>query len=149
MFWIVFSRTPHKAYTEYNGTLIPIEPQAAYNYPDPYLQQPNPYNQMGGQQQHPYGQRNNSYANQPYGNPVIIGGPGVGAPQQGYVAPPTPSYGSQYPQGQYLNQYNQYQQRPQPATSYPQQQYTAQQPKSQYTVERPQAHQPYPNSPYA
>lgn len=24
LFWILFSRTPHKVYAEYNGTLIPI-----------------------------------------------------------------------------------------------------------------------------
>lgn len=141
LFWIFFSRTPHKAYTEFNGTLIPIEPTGAFQYPDPYMAQQqaqvyNPYQQQAGH----YGQPNNPYANQPYQQ----------HPAQGYGT--STQYGSQYPQGQYLNTYNQYQQQPQQQAHYPQQQaYSAPpvQQKSPYTIDRPQPYQPYPNSGYA
>ena len=138
LFWIFFSRTPHKAYTEFNGTLIPIEPTGPYQYPDPYVNQAqvhNPYQQQGH-----YGQPNNPYANQPYQH----------QPVQGYGT--STQYGSQYPQGQYLNTYNQYQQQQSQQAYYPQQQaYSAPpvQQKSPYTIDRPQPHQPYPNSGYA
>ena len=90
LFWIFFSRTPHKAYTEFNGTLIPIEPTGAFQYPDPYMSQAqvyNPYQQSGH-----YGQPNNPYANQPYQpHPQSH-------PAQGYGT--STQYGSQYPQPQ-------------------------------------------------
>lgn len=148
LFWIFFSRTPHKAYTEYNGTLIPIEPTAAYQYPDPYAGQAQVYNPYQQQQQSaPYGQPVNPYANQSYQQ----------QPQQQPRSNPIQSYGtsnqygSQYPQAQYLNTQNQYQQQPQQQGYYPQQQqsYPPAQHKSQYTIDRPQPHQPYPNSGYA
>lgn len=143
LFWIFFSRTPHKAYTEFNGTLIPIEPTGAFQYPDPYMSQAqvyNPYQQSGH-----YGQPNNPYANQPYQpHPQSH-------PAQGYGT--STQYGSQYPQPQYLNTYNQYQQQQQQQAYYPPQQQQAYsapvQQKSQYTIDRPQPHQPYPNSGYA
>jgi hypothetical protein len=145
VFWILFSRTPHKAYSEYNGTLIPIDPVSAYQYPDQFMQKPGPY--PNTQASNPYlGQPINPYAGQPYQPP----GP-YPVQSQGYPAnSPTQSYGSQYPQAQYLAKHNEYVQ--QQSVPYSQQQYSSMppvQPKSQYTVERPQAHQPYPNSPYA
>jgi hypothetical protein len=145
VFWIMFSRTPHKAYTEFNGTLIPIEPTSPYTYPDQFAQQPAPY---------PHGQSNNPYVGLPYQPP----GP-YPVQSQGYPAPSQPSqqYGSQYPQAQYLAKHNEFTQQqasygqPQPLGGYGQSQpqYSPMQQKSQYTVERPQNHQPYPNSPYA
>ncbi len=93
------------------------------------MSQGQAYNPYGGQSG--YSQPNNPYAGQPYGG-------------QQYGAT-TPTYGSQYPQGQYLNQYQQ-----QPVGgSYAQNQYNPPQQKSQYTIDRPQPHQPYPNSGYA
>lgn len=145
LFWIFFSRTPHKAYTEFNGTLIPIEPTGPYQYPDPYMSQAQVYNPYAGQHQTHYGQPNNPYANQPYHPQQTV-------PQHSYGGSPTGQYGSQYPQAQYLNNYNQYQnQTPQQQGYYSQhQQYTPQQQhKSQFTIDRPQPHQPYPNSGYA
>ena len=102
------------------------------------MQQPGPY---------PHGQSNNPYTAQPYQPP----GPYPAQPQRYPVAtsPPTQSYGSQYPQAQYMSKHNEFVQQQVP---YPQQQYNSvppMQPKSQYAVERPQPHQPYPNSPYA
>jgi hypothetical protein len=102
------------------------------------MQQPGHYPQPQLNNRYP-SQPNNPYASQPYQPP----GP-YPIQSQGYpvVNPPTQSYGSQYPQAQYLAKHNEY----------IQQQYvpvSPVQPKSQYTVERPQAHQPYPNSPYA
>lgn len=100
------------------------------------MSQTQVHNPYGGHS--PYGQPNNPYAGQPYGNPS-------------YGSGPTQSYGSQYPQGQYLSQYNQYQQQ-QALGGYPQQQFNypqAVQQRSQYTIDRPQPHQPYPNSGYA
>lgn len=143
LFWLFFSRTPHKAYTEFNGTLIPIDPRGAFQYPDPYLQQAQVYNPH--QQAGHYVQPNNLYANQPYPpHPQPLPAQSHGASNQ---------YGSQYPQAQYLNTYNQYQQQPvqsQQQPYYPQQSYsTPSQQKSQYTIDRPQPHQPYPNSGYA
>ena len=66
---------------------------------------------------------------------------------------PTQQYGSQYPQGQYMNQ-SVYQQAVSSPGSYPQQQYYPQSVpgtlhKSTYAIDKPQPHQPYPNSGYA
>ncbi len=137
LFWMIFSRTPHKLYAEHNGTLVPIEMNSPFNYPDP-ASQAQVYNPYGGQQ--PYGQPNNPYAGQPHPVHIPAGSP---------YGNTTPVYGSQYPQAQYLNQYNQYQQSQPVPGSYPQQHYNPPQPKSQFTVDRPQPHQPYPNSVYA
>lgn len=138
IFWLFFSRTPHKAYTEMNGSLVPIDNVAPFQYPQTTNYQ-NPYG--GNPYGQPYGQQ---YGQQPYSQPY--GNPGAGQ-----------TYGSQYPQSQYM-QNSQYQSSyvnpsiyqgnpghsPYQATN---QAYQNQ--RSQYTIDRPQAHQPYPNSPYA
>lgn len=121
-----------------NGSLVPIDNVAPFQYPQSVNYQ-NPY---GGQ---PYGQ---PYGQQPDGQPYSN-------PQSNYGSGQT--YGSQYPQSQYL-QKNQNQTpyggssvyqgnpsyTPYQATN---QAYQAQ--RSQYTIDRPQPHQPYPNSHYA
>ncbi len=154
IFWLFFSRTPHKAYTESNGTLIPINTQGQFQYPQQNMnyQQPYPGNYPGGggmSAYHPPGIQQ-QYGQQSYGQPQ---------PHSPYVAPnyypeSTPvsqgnKYGSQYPQSQYLQANNDY------STAFSSQPYQSYQPqpeptqRSRYTVDHPQSFQPYPDSHYA
>jgi hypothetical protein len=96
IFWLLFTRTPHKSYMEQNGVLIPIDSNYAYNYPDNMAQVS------------PYAANNVSNLYTPYGQPL----------GQPYIQQ-TPIYNdslqasnfNQYPQSQYIQQ-NSYQSSP-------------------------------------
>lgn len=83
VFWMIFTRRPHQAYSVVNGELIPVQIQ------NPYMQQQNPYGYQ--EQQGPYGYQNQPP--QPYGNQQ-------GYQQQGYqqhgYQQQAPSYNSPY-----------------------------------------------------
>ena len=154
LFWLFFARTPHKAYTESNGTLIPIIPQGQFQYPQQNMNYQQPYPGGGMQTYQPPGmQQSYSQAHQPYGQSQPFSP--YASPNYYPENPPVSQgnkYGSQYPQSQYLQSNNDYSTNFSSQSSQPYQKYQTQPEGSQhsrYTVDHPQTFQPYPDSHYA